>query len=75
MWICERGDHCVDSCDGCEYHIEVEQIVRCKECIHRGLPTCMMCCIEHQELRFLTHDPDFYCAYGKKEDSSSNESI
>lgn len=26
MWICEKGNHCVDSCDGCEHYIEVEEV-------------------------------------------------
>lgn len=27
MWICEKGSHCVDSCDDCEHYIEVEEVV------------------------------------------------
>jgi hypothetical protein len=26
MWICEKGGRCVDPCDDCEYHIEVEPV-------------------------------------------------
>lgn len=28
MWICEKGSHCVDSCDDCEHHVEIEYVVR-----------------------------------------------
>ena len=34
MWICEKNGHCVDECDDCQHYIEVEQIVRCKDCKH-----------------------------------------
>lgn len=26
-WICEKGGHCVDPCEGCEHYIEVEPVV------------------------------------------------
>ena len=72
MWICERGDHCVDSCDGCEYHIEVEQVVRCKCCMFRSpidddytrlqCPTGFICQLTNK----LVRESDF-CSYGKRE--------
>jgi rRNA maturation endonuclease Nob1 len=49
MWICEKGSHCVDGCDGCKHFIEVEPVVhgrwekhgkhdwRCTVC-KRGVP-------------------------------------
>ena len=47
MWICEKGGHCVDPCEGCEHYIEVEPVVHglwihdinnlygCSECMKR----------------------------------------
>ena len=26
MWICEKGGHCVDSCEGCEHYVEMVEV-------------------------------------------------
>ena len=28
MWICEKGGHCVDSCEGCEHYVEMVEVKR-----------------------------------------------
>ena len=43
-------------------------VVRCRECIHDGLPTCFTCYIEQHELIFLNHDPEFFCGAGERKD-------
>ena len=43
-------------------------VVRCRECIHDGLPTCFTCYIEQHELIFLNHDPEFFCGARERKD-------
>ena len=43
-------------------------VVRCRDCVHDGLPTCFTCYIEQHELVFLNHDPEFFCGAGEKKD-------
>lgn len=46
--------------------VEAVEIVRCRDCVHNGLPTCFTCYIEQHELVFLNHDPDFFCGAGER---------
>ena len=52
--------------------VEAVEIVRCRECVHDGLPTCFTCYIEQQELIFLNHDPEFFCGAGERKDGDGN---
>lgn len=46
--------------------VDVEPIVTCKDCQYNGLHTCPIAYIEKQTLQFVNHDPDFWCAKGKR---------
>ena len=48
--------------------VEAVEIVRCRDCVHDGLPTCFTCYIEQQELIFLNHDPEFFCGAGERKE-------
>ena len=48
--------------------VDAVPVVRCRECIHDGLPTCFTCYIEQHELIFLNHDPEFFCGAGERKD-------
>lgn len=50
--------------------VEAVEIVRCRECVHNGLPTCFTCYIEQHELIFLNHDPEFFCGAGERKDGA-----
>ena len=52
--------------------VEAVEIVRCRECVHNGLPTCFTCYIEKHELIFLNHDPEFFCGAGERKDGDGN---
>lgn len=56
MWICEKGGHCVDSCEGCEHYVEMVEVKRgrwtwderfhdytCSECHNWDLKTPNFC--------------------------------
>ena len=76
MWICEKGGRCVDPCDGCDHYIEVEPVVRCKDCKHSGMYSfgCgdneKLACLEVEEdgfVRFATAvDANGYCSRGER---------
>ena len=51
---------------------DVLPVVRCRDCVHNGLPTCFTCYIEQQELIFLNHDPEFFCGAGERKDGDGN---
>ena len=48
--------------------IDAVEVVRCRDCVHNGLPTCFTCYIEQHELIFLNQDPDFFCGAGERKD-------
>ena len=48
-------------------------VVRCRDCVHDGHPTCFTCYIEQHELIFLNHDPEFFCGAGERKDSDGND--
>lgn len=52
--------------------VEAVEIVRCRDCVHDGLPTCFTCYIEQHELIFLNHDPEFFCGAGERKDGDGN---
>ena len=45
---------------------DLVNVVRCRECAKNGLSTCPICFIESRTLRFINHDPDFYCGSGER---------
>ena len=45
---------------------DLVNVVRCRECVKDGLSTCPICFIEARTLRFINHDPDFYCGSGER---------
>ena len=52
--------------------VDAVPVVRCRECVHNGLPTCFTCYIEQHELIFLNHDPEFFCGAGERKDGDGN---
>lgn len=46
--------------------IDAVEVVHCRECAKNGLSTCPICFIESRALRFINHDPDFYCGSGER---------
>lgn len=46
--------------------IDAVEVVRCRERAKNGLSTCPICFIEARTLRFINHDPDFYCGSGER---------
>lgn len=52
--------------------VDAVEIVRCRDCVHDGLPTCFTCYIEQHELIFLNHDPEFFCGAGERKDGDGN---
>ena len=45
---------------------DLVNVVRCRECVKDGLSTCPIWFIEARTLRFINHDPDFYCGSGER---------
>lgn len=58
-------------CDGMEIPVSDisswnrRVIVHCRECRKNGLLECPLVFMEHQQLVYLCHDPDWYCADGE----------
>lgn len=63
MFICEKSGRCVDPCDNCEHHIEVEPVVRCKDCFHKEdtKHDRLIHCVQLD----ITVPDIFYCCYGE----------
>ena len=67
-FVCVKGV----SCKTVKPKTEMVDVVRCKDCAKDGLLTCPMCYIESNELIFINHDPEFFCAYGERKDGDGN---
>lgn len=48
-------------------------VVRCRECRKDGLLECPLVSIERQQLVFLNHDPEWFCADGEREAVTDDE--
>ena len=46
---------------------DVRPVVLCRDCKHEGLLSCPMVVIEKQQMVFINHDPEFFCASGERE--------
>ena len=46
--------------------VDVEHVIRCKDCAKDGLTTCPMCWREKHILQFINHDPNFYCGAAER---------
>lgn len=79
MWICEKGGHCVDGCEGCLSYIEVEPVRHGQwrieteyyddeysECNTRKVFACSLCGRTEK-----TKQP--YCNCGAKMDMEASE--
>ena len=45
---------------------DVRPVVLCRDCKHEGLLSCPMVVIEKQQMVFINHDPEFFCASGER---------
>ena len=46
--------------------VDAVEVVRCRDCVHDGLPTCFTCYIEQHKMIFLNNDPEFFCGAGER---------
>jgi hypothetical protein len=49
---------------------DVRPVVLCRDCKHEGLLSCPIVVIEKQQMVFINHDPEFFCASGERENAN-----
>jgi len=48
----------------------VQPVVLCRDCKHEGLLSCPIVVIEKQQMVFINHDPEFFCASGERKNAN-----
>jgi hypothetical protein len=49
---------------------DVRPVVLCRDCEHEGLLSCPIVVIEKQQMVFINHDPEFFCASGERKNAN-----
>ena len=49
---------------------DVRPVVLCRDCKHEGLLSCPIVVIEKQQMVFINHAPEFFCASGERKNAN-----